>query len=69
MEQLGEERRFASESFARRRRLDLKELERDLGAGQPIARAPDLAHPAGARDPLELEAIGDDLPGVHSLDS
>lgn len=42
-------------------------LERDRLAGEAIARAVHLAHPADARDALDLDSLGDDGSCLHQL--
>ena len=65
MRQAGEQCGFAREAIACGVAFELEELERDVGARHTITGAPHLAHAAAARDPIELEAIGEDVPGVH----
>src|SRR5262249_43571546 len=63
--ELLEHYRFARESLEILSGHGVHRLERDPLAGLTIARAIDRSHPARRRDPLDLEAVGQDGPRFH----
>jgi hypothetical protein len=55
----GEHPRLADEALRRLEAAVVQDLERDGHPGDPVARLVDPPHPAGPREPHDLEPIGD----------